>query len=189
MAPTTLAKPRKARSTTTGTSCRSRRARASSAGPISRASRSSVATSSRPPPIRMAARAGAGAGAGQQGREGRGGARAQHSGRLEPAAPGDRRAPGEVIQLVAVVGVGTDHEAASERPGPADAAIVEVEALVGAVYLEERAGLRGRGVEGVPVEVEVLAAADLAARGGAEDVPVRVAHGPEGAGHAAGAGG
>ena len=57
----------------------------------------------------------------------------------------------------------------------AGAAIVEVEPLVRAVHLEHRPRLGRLAIERLPVEIEVVADADLAAGRVGNDVDVRVA--------------
>ena len=73
-----------------------------------------------------------------------------------------------------VVGIRVDHEAVAglfRGPRPA---VVEIEALVRAVELEHGPRLGRLAVEGLPVEVEIVARADLAARRMGNDVDVRV---------------
>ena len=79
------------------------------------------------------------------------------------------------VELGGLVGVRIDrqHAAVGDRaPGPLDG---EVEPMGGAVDLERRAGPRGRRVDLVPLEVEVVAAAEHPAGRVRDDVDVRAA--------------
>src|SRR5688572_3892852 len=95
--------------------------------------------------------------------------------RLDPGATGDRRAPDEVLPLGRVVRIRIDREAAARLARDADALVIEIQAVLRAVDLQERPGLGGAAVEPVPIEVEVGTPADLPPRGVGEDVDVRAA--------------
>ena len=81
----------------------------------------------------------------------------------------------QVVELVQVVRVRVDREAVARILGRPSAAIVEVEPLLGAVHLQHGARLGRLAVERVPVEVEVVADADLAPGRVGDDVHVGAA--------------
>ena len=72
----------------------------------------------------------------------------------------------EVLPFAALVGVRVDDEAAAGLGRRADVVLVEVETSLAAVDLEQRAGLGGQPVEGLPVEVELRRAGRSCGRRG-----------------------
>src|SRR3954454_18710607 len=86
----------------------------------------------------------------------------EHVRGLEPRAPRLRDAPIKVVELVQVMSVRVDDEAIARLKRGARSAVVEVEPLVRAIELEHGPRLGRLAIEAIPVEIQVVADADLA---------------------------
>ena len=88
-------------------------------------------------------------------------ARVEHDRRLDPRPPGLRDAPVEVVELARPVGVGVDRQEAAQLDRAARPLDGEVQAVAASRSSRATVPVRGGlGVDGVPVEVEVVAGAD-----------------------------
>src|SRR5450759_1117937 len=96
--------------------------------------------------------------------------------RRQPGPAGHRRPPAEVVELFGSVGVRVDREDAAELHGSAGANVREIEPLVRTVHLQCGAGACGFAVHQIPVEIQVVAPADVAPGGMGDDVDVGVAY-------------
>ena len=95
--------------------------------------------------------------------------------RLDPRPARLADPPAHVVELARCCARPSRSTACSRPDRAAGALDGEVEALRRAVHLERRPGPGGLGVDRVPVEVEVVALADLPARRVGDDVDVRAA--------------
>ena len=95
--------------------------------------------------------------------------------RGDPRPTGLADPPAHVVELADVVRVRVDRQQAADRDRAPRALDGEVEPRRRAVHLERGPGPRRLGVDRVPVEVEVVALADLATRRVGDDVDVRAA--------------
>ena len=101
--------------------------------------------------------------------------RVQHVGRGHPAAARLGDAPARVVELAGVVGVRIDREDAAGRDRPAGALGGQVEPMRRAVHLEGRPVRGGGRVDGLPVEIEIVAGLDHPPGGVGDDVDVGAA--------------
>ena len=94
---------------------------------------------------------------------------------LDPGAARLADAPAHVVELVRVVRVGVDRQEAAHADGPPGTLDGQVQARRRPVHLEGRAGAGRLGEDDVPVEVEVIALADLPAGRVRDDIDMRAA--------------
>src|SRR5450756_1547966 len=95
--------------------------------------------------------------------------------RRQPGPAGHRGPPPEVVQFFGSVGVRIDREDAPELSGSPGSNIRKIEPLVRSVQLQRGARTGCFAVHQIPVEVQVIACADIAPGGMSDDVDVGVA--------------
>src|SRR5450756_2264759 len=95
--------------------------------------------------------------------------------RRQPGPAGHGGPPAEVVQFFGSVGVRIDREDAPELSGSPGSNIRKIEPLVRSVQLQRGARTGCFAVHQIPVEVQVIACADIAPGGMSDDVDVGVA--------------